>query len=236
MQIFQSLGLLSFSTGTLTNLLHTYGYPLVGVFVGIESSGIPFPGETMLVTAAVYAGTGHLSIVWVIVAGATGAIVGDNLGFTAGRMGGRPLVLRYARYVRVKPEHLEHAERFFEKHGDKTVFLGRFAAVLRAWAALLAGINRMAWSKFLVYNAAGGILWATIYGLLGYALGHNLPLLDKVLRILGVAGVVGAVLIAVVAYIVWKRRHAATQSAGISTQIEDEPDDPLEGTTGRRIR
>lgn len=190
----------------------------------------------MLVTAAVYAGTGHLSIFWVIVAGATGAIVGDNIGFTAGRMGGRPLVLRYGRYVRVKPEHLEYAERFFEKHGDKTVFLGRFAAVLRAWAALLAGINRMAWSKFLAYNAAGGILWATIYGLLGYTLGHNLPLLDKVLRILGVAGVVGVVLIAVVAYIVWKRRNAGRQSVENADQTEDESDDPLVGTSNRRIR
>jgi membrane protein DedA with SNARE-associated domain len=236
MQIFDNLGLFSISTSSLTNLLHTYGYPLVAVFVGIESSGIPFPGETMLVTAAVYAGTGHLSIVWVIAAGATGAIVGDNLGFTVGRTGGRSLVLRYGRYVRLKPEHLERAERFFEKHGDKTVFLGRFVAVLRAWAALLAGINRMRWSKFLVYNAAGGIVWATIYGLLGYTLGHNLPLLDNILRILGAAGVVGAVLIAAIAYIVWKRRNSAGQTTDDTHHTVDESDGPLEGTSNRRIR
>jgi membrane protein DedA with SNARE-associated domain len=236
MHIFQSLGLLSFSTSSLTNLLNTYGYPLVALFVGIESSGIPFPGETMLVTAAVYAGTGHLSIFWVIVAGAAGAIVGDNLGFTAGRLGGRPLVLRYGGYVRLKPEHLEYAERFFERHGDKTVFLGRFVAVLRAWAALLAGINRMPWSKFLVYNAAGGIVWATAYGLLGYTLGHNLPLLNKVLRILGVVGVAGAVIVVAIAYIVWRRRKAAGPSPELSAQSEDEPDDPLEGTANRRVR
>jgi len=236
MHIFHNLGVFSISTSTLTNLIHTYGYPLVGIFVGIESTGIPFPGETMLVTAAVYAGTGHLSIFWVIVAGAAGAIVGDNLGFTAGRKGGRPLVLRYGRYVRVKPEHLEYAERFFAKHGDKTVFLGRFVAVLRAWAALLAGINRMPWSKFLVYNAAGGIVWATVYGMLGYSLGHNLPLLDKVLRILGTVGVVGAVLVAVIGYIVWRRRRAAGQSADEADQNDDESDAPLEGTTNRRTR
>jgi membrane protein DedA with SNARE-associated domain len=236
MQIFQNLGLFSISTSTLTNLLHTYGYPLVGVFVGIESSGIPFPGETMLVTAAVYAGTGHLSIFWVIASGAAGAIVGDNLGFTVGRTGGRPLVVRYGRYVRVKPEHLERAERFFEKHGDKTVFLGRFVAVLRAWAALLAGINRMRWSKFLVYNAAGGIVWAIIYGLLGYTLGHNLPLLNKVLSILGTAGVVGAVLLAIIAYIVWRRRNAAGPSTDHEHQSDDELDEPLEGTSNRRMR
>lgn len=233
MHLFHNLGLFSLSTSTLTNLLHTYGYPLVALFVGIESSGIPFPGETMLVAAAVYAGTGHLSIVWVIVMGATGAIVGDNLGFTAGRKGGRPLILRYGRYIRVKQEHLEYAERFFAKHGDKTVFLGRFVAVLRAWAALLAGINRMPWGTFLVYNAAGGIVWATVYGLLGYTLGHNLPVLDRVLRILGTAGVVGAILIAVIAYIVWRRRRAAERAAH---QSDDEADDRLDGTSNRRMR
>lgn len=236
MRFIQNLGLLSFSTSTLTNLLHSYGYPLVGAFVGIESSGIPFPGETMLVTAAVYAGTGHLSIFWVIVAGAAGAIVGDNLGFTVGRVGGRPLVLRYGGYVRLKPEHLAYAEGYFQKHGDKTVFLGRFAAVLRAWAALLAGINQMPWSKFLFYNAAGGILWATIYGLLGYTLGHNLPVLNRVLSILGVAGIVGAVLIALAAYIVWRRRRSSPHAPKNLDQMDDEPDAPLEGTTNRRIR
>jgi membrane protein DedA with SNARE-associated domain len=236
MQIFQSLGLLSFSTSTLTHLLHAYGYPLVAVFVGVESSGIPFPGETMLVTAAVYAGTGHLSIFWVIVAGSAGAIVGDNLGFAVGRAGGRPLVLRYGSYVRVKPEHLEYAEGFFQRHGDKTVFLGRFIAVLRAWAALLAGINRMSWSTFLAYNAAGGILWATIFGLLGYTLGHNLPLLNKVLSILGAGGVAIAILIVVIAYVVWRRRKAATVSTETADHGDDELDGPLEGTTDRRIR
>lgn len=236
MRFIQNLGLLSFSTSALTNLLHSYGYPLVGAFVGIESSGIPFPGETMLVTAAVYAGTGHLSIFWVIVAGAAGAIVGDNLGFTVGRVGGRPLVLRYGGYVRLKPEHLAYAEGYFQKHGDKTVFLGRFAAVLRAWAALLAGINQMPWSKFLFYNAAGGILWATIYGLLGYTLGHNLPVLNRVLSILGVAGIVGAVLIALAAYIVWRRRRSSPHAPKNLDQMDDEPDAPLEGTTNRRIR
>ena len=185
----------------------------------------------MLVTAAVFAGTGHLSIVGVIVAGSAGAIVGDNLGFAVGRAGGRPLVLRYGSYVRVKPEHLDYAEGFFQRHGDKTVFLGRFIAVLRSWAALLAGMNRMSWSTFLAYNAAGGILWATLFGLLGYALGHNLPLLNKVLSILGAGGVVVAILIVVVAYIVWRRRKSASLSTENEAHGDDELDGPPEGTT-----
>lgn len=236
MPVFENLGLFSFSTTALTNLLRDYGYPLVGVFVGIESSGIPFPGETMLVTAAVYAGTGHLSIAWVIVAGAVGAIVGDNLGFVAGRLGGRPLVLRYGRYIRVRKQHLEYAERFFTRHGDKTVFLGRFVAVLRAWAALLAGINRMAWSTFLVYNAAGGILWATIFGVLGYTLGHNLPVLERVLRILGVVGVAVAVLAVAAAYVAWKRRSRSSHTNADSDEPTDEPHAPAGAAAKPRSR
>src|SRR5256885_2077191 len=116
---------LDVSTETLTHLLHTWGYPLVALFVAIESSGIPFPGETMLVTAAVYAGTGHLSIFGVIGAGIVGAVVGDNLGYLAGKHGGRRLIERYGKYVRIQPSHLDYAERFFQKHGDKTVFFGR---------------------------------------------------------------------------------------------------------------
>lgn len=208
------LGLFDFSTSTLTGLLDRWGYPLVGTFVAVESSGIPFPGETILVTAAVYAGTGHLSIFWVIMAAAVGAIMGDNAGFVVGRTGGRALVLRHGHYLRIKSEHLDTAERFFDRHGDKTVFFGRHFAILRAWAAFLAGMNRMRWSKFLLYNAAGGILWATMYGLLGYTLGNNLPLLHRIIQVLGVGGfVVAAAAIVLVAFVFYRRRRtfAATK-------------------------
>jgi membrane protein DedA with SNARE-associated domain len=203
------LALFGITTSTITHLLDQWGYPIVSLFVGIESSGVPFPGETTLLIAAVYAGTGHhLSIFWIIVAAAGGAIIGDNLGYTAGRYGGRRLATRYGKYVRLKPEHLDRAEQFFEKHGDKTVFFGRFIAVLRAWAAFLAGTNRMRWPKFLLFNAAGGILWATIYGLLGYFLGNNLPILNKVTKILGIGGVVAALaVVVVIGVIVWRRRQ-----------------------------
>jgi len=202
------VAIFNFSTSTLTHLLDRLGYPMVSLFIAIESSGIPFPGETMLITAAVYAGAGHLSIVWVIVAAAVGAIVGDNVGYAAGRYGGHALVTRYGKYVRIKPKHLQRAEQFFDRYGDRTVFFGRFVAVLRAWAAFLAGVNRMRWSKFLLFNVAGGVAWATVFGMLGYLLGNNLPLLHQVVNVLGIAGVAGAVAVLVVALVVWKRRQA----------------------------
>lgn len=203
-----AMAIFGLSTSTLQGLLAHFGYFIVALFVAIESSGIPFPGETTLILAAVFAGTGRLNIAAVIAAGAIGAILGDNIGYVAGRYGGRPLVLKFGRYVRIQPEHLDRAEQFFDKHGDKTVFLGRFVAVLRAWAAFLAGTNRMPWPRFLVFNAAGGITWAIVYGLLGYFLGHNIPLLDRIVKGLGIGGVVLAAIVIVVAFLVWRRRRS----------------------------
>src|SRR6266550_6432092 len=161
------------SLATLQNALNNFGYAAVILFIMIESSGIPFPGETMLLLASFYAGTNHqLQIPIVIACAAAGAIIGDNLGYLAGRTGGRALVQRFGKYVFLKPEHLDYAEKFFAKHGDKTVFFGRFVAVLRAWAAFLAGVNHMKWRTFLIYNAAGGIVWAIIYGTLGFFAGR----------------------------------------------------------------
>ncbi|GAC1321681.1 MAG: hypothetical protein NVS2B16_22960 [Chloroflexota bacterium] len=208
-----ALALFHFSTSTLTQVLDRWGYLAVTIFVGIESSGIPFPGETMLITAAVYAGTGHLSIAAVIAAASVGAIVGDNLGYAAGRYGGRALVERYGKYIRIKPHHLDRAETFFDRYGDRTVFFGRFVAVLRAWAAFLAGTNRMPWPKFLLFNAAGGIAWSILFGTLGYLLGNNLPLLHRIVSVIGIGGVVVAALVAVVAFVVWRRRRSQSVTA-----------------------
>jgi membrane protein DedA with SNARE-associated domain len=204
------IGVFGLSTSTLTHLLAVWGYPIVMIFVAIESSGIPFPGETMLLVAATYSGMGHLDIQWVIAAAATGAIVGDNVGYAAGRSGGRALLERYGRYIRIRAEHLDRAERFFQRYGDATVFFGRFVAVLRAWAAFLAGTNRMPWPKFLLFNAAGGIVWAIVYGLLGYFLGSNLPLLDRIVKLIGIGGIAVAVVVIIAAFILWRRRKQRT--------------------------
>jgi membrane protein DedA with SNARE-associated domain len=159
--------------GILQNALHMFGYPAVALFVMIESSGIPFPGETMLLLASFYAAVDQqLQIPIVIACAALGAIIGDNIGYQVGRTGGKAIVEKYGHYVFIKPQHLERAEKFFARHGDKTVFFGRFVAVLRAWAAFLAGVNQMNRRTFFIYNAAGGIIWATVYGLLGYFAGR----------------------------------------------------------------
>jgi membrane protein DedA with SNARE-associated domain len=159
--------------GILQNTLQVLGYPAVVLFVMIESSGIPFPGETMLLLASFYAAVDQqLQIPFVIACAALGAIIGDNIGYQVGRTGGKAIVEKYGHYIFIKPQHLERAEKFFARHGDKTVFFGRFVAVLRAWAAFLAGVNQMNRRTFFIYNAAGGIIWATIYGLLGYFAGR----------------------------------------------------------------
>ncbi len=162
-------------TNNLGNFLSIYGYWAVLFFVAIESTGIPFPGETMLIFASVYAGTTHrLSIILVIAAAAVGAILGDNGGFWVGREGGYRLLRRYGRYIHLDERKLKVGQYLFRKHGGKVVFFGRFVAVLRAWAAFLAGTNRMPWLQFLLFNALGGILWATIYGVGGYFLGNSI--------------------------------------------------------------
>jgi membrane protein DedA with SNARE-associated domain len=188
-----------------------FGYWAVFVGVGLESTGIPFPGETALLAAAVYAGTGSsMNIVGVIIAAAAGAIIGDNTGYSIGRYGGRRLVHRFGHLIRLDDAKLDAAKRYFERHGDKTVFFGRFISILRTWAAFLAGLNHMPWPHFLFWNALGGIVWSLVYGLLGYFLGRNLPLLERVVRYLGIGGVIVAVVIviAIIAVLWWRRRSA----------------------------
>jgi membrane protein DedA with SNARE-associated domain len=191
--------MLNFLARNLDALLATYGYLAVFVFVGVESIGIPVPGETMLVTAAIYAGTtGRLSIFWVVVASSAGAIVGDNIGYAIGRTGGYRLVKRYGRYIRLEEDRLRLGQYLFHKHGPKVVFFGRFISVLRIFAAFLAGVNHMHWRRFLFFNAAGGIIWSTLYGIAAYLFGQQLLRLsgpvDFALAVVGVVLIIGAII------------------------------------------
>jgi membrane protein DedA with SNARE-associated domain len=192
------------SGSELSHLIATYGYLTVAAFVFIESMGIPFPGETTLIVASIYAGsTHHLNIVFVIVAAVAGAILGDNTGYAIGRYGGYRLLRRYGHYIHLNERELKLGQYLFLRHGGKVVFFGRFVSVLRAWAAFLAGVDRMPWWKFLVFNAAGGILWATIYGLGAYLLGKNI---NRFAGPVGIAiGVVAAVII--VGFLVYLHRN-----------------------------
>jgi membrane protein DedA with SNARE-associated domain len=154
----------------VTQLLLDYGLVLLFVLVAVESAGVPIPGETALITAALFARPGHhhWSLLSVIVVAVAAAIVGDNIGYLLGRYGGRSLVNRWGFTRRYAEKALPPSERFFEKHGPKTVFFGRFIAVLRVTAAWLAGLSHMQWWRFFAWNAAGGIVWATGVSLLAY--------------------------------------------------------------------
>ena len=150
-----------------------HGLWLLPLVVGLESFGIPLPGETALIFFAVAASNGHYGIEWVIVLAATGAIVGDNLGYwIIGRWGGRALFRRWGWLNQYADRVLPRAERIMRRHGGKTVFFGRFITVLRYTAAWIAGIAHMSWWRFLFWNAAGGIAWAVGVGLAGYYAGH----------------------------------------------------------------
>ncbi|HEX3498706.1 MAG TPA: DedA family protein [Stellaceae bacterium] len=194
-----------FSGHELTQLISQYGYWVVMLFVGVESIGIPFPGETMLLAAAIYAGTTHnLDISLVIAAASAGAVLGDNIGYWFGREFGYELLLRFGRYIHFDQSKMKLGMYLFLKHGGKVVFFGRFVAVLRAFAALLAGINQMDWPRFFLFNIAGGITWATILGLAGYNLGKEAR------HLLGTAGIVILVVataLLVVAFIAVRRNQ-----------------------------
>jgi membrane protein DedA with SNARE-associated domain len=211
----------------LQDAINNYGYWMVFAAVAIESLGIPFPGETALLAGAIYAATTHhLSIAFVIAAASAGAIMGDNIGYLIGHFGGHALMLRLTRTRLAHALHFDeakiaYAQRYFAKYGDKTVFIGRFFSLLRTWVAFLAGTNRMRWSRFLFWNATGGIAWATIFGILGFTLGHNIPLLTRVLGILGAFGVALGVL-CVVGIVVWvivhkRREKRALASVGLDS-------------------
>lgn len=201
------------SSATLAHLIATHGYWIVGLVIGLESTGIPLPGETTLITAAVYAGTTRqLNISLVIAAAAFGAIAGDNVGYWAGQRFGYPLLRRYGRLLRIDDRRIGLGQWLFDRHGGKVVFFGRFVAVLRALAALLAGMNRMEWWRFFFFNATGGVVWATLFGGAAFLFG------DRAVRVHGWVAAAGAVAAVggVVAATWLLRRH----EAGLYNRIE----------------
>jgi len=190
----------------VTHFIEDYGLVFLFGIVCLESAGLWLPGETALIAAGVYASKGHLSITGVIAVAAVAAIIGDNIGYWLGREGGRRLLYRYALLQRFAERVLPPAERFFEKHGGKAVFLARFFGGVRVTGAWMAGITRMTWWRFLFWNAAGGIVWATAVGLLAFYAGKAAA--DALARYGVYAAIGGAILLVVVVAVlhVWRRR------------------------------
>ena len=185
-------------------LMSTYGYWAVFAVVGLESMGLPLPGETILVAAAIYAGSTHgIQMPLVVLAAAGGAVLGDNVGFWIGRELGFRVLVRFGPRIGLDEPRLKLGQYLFRRHGGKTVFLGRFIALLRALAALLAGANLMPWPRFFVFNLAGGVIWATLFGSGGYLFGASIE------RFAGPVGIVLAVaaILAVIAGLAFIRRN-----------------------------
>jgi len=159
---------------TLEPTLNHYGYLAVVALVLIEDFGVPVPGETVLILAAVYAGAGRLNIVLVALLGFLGALLGDNIGFAIGHFGGRPLAERYGRYIFLTRERLEKATSFFERHGGKIIIVARFIEGLRQANGIIAGISGLRWTRFLVFNAIGAALWVAVWTSVGYFSGSHI--------------------------------------------------------------
>ena len=196
----------------LVDIPANVGYSLVFALIAVETMGIPVPGETALIAAALLAHDGEMDIVPLIALAAAAAIIGDNVGFAIGRKGGRRLFEMPGPFHHHRLAALDVGEPFFKRHGPKAVFLGRWVAGLRIASAWLAGMNRMDWPTFLFWNALGGIAWATSIGLGVYFVGHAFE------RFLGIGGIVAAGVVsgALVGLFVFRRVRARRLSeAGV---------------------
>ena len=202
-----------------------HAYIAVGIVIGIESMGIPLPGETTLFVASFAAHDGKLTIEWVIAAAALGAIIGDNIGYWIGREGGRALLERKGPFYERRMALLVHGDRFFEQHGPKAVFLGRWVALLRVTAAVLAGANRMEWRKFFLWNALGGIAWATTVGLAGYYVGHAA---EKIIKNLGIGAlIVAGVALAGLLVFLYLRERKVLQKEMAEVERREKSGEPM---------
>ena len=205
---------------SIDSLIVSYGYLAVFVLVGVESLGIPLPGETALITAAIYAGHTHRLNPWLIfLVASAAAIIGDNIGYWIGDKGGYRLARRYGPKVRLDERKLKTARYLFDLHGGKVVFFGRFVSVLRIYAAFLAGTSKMRWRRFLVFNAAGGIVWAGLWTLAAYLAGNALKRASGTINLV----FIGAAVVAIVIAIFLVRR----QTSKFADRAEQAYPDPL---------
>ena len=193
---------------SLAPVLNQYGYLAVGGFITLEDFGIPVPGETILIAAAVYAGAGKLNIALVVIIGVVAAVIGDNIGYAIGAYGGRRVVERYGKYVFITPERLDKAEHFFSKHGGGVVVVARFIEGLRQLNGIIAGTSSMRWQKFVVFNFLGAVLWVGTWSMVGYFAGDHIDVIYEQITKYSLYVLIGLVVVAA-AFIFrawWKRR------------------------------
>jgi membrane protein DedA with SNARE-associated domain len=195
---------------TINHLISSYGYFGVALIIGLESAGIPLPGETALISAALYAGTTHnINIFGVIAAAVAGAVIGDNLGYLIGRRFGLPILLRYGPHIGITEAKLKLGRYLFAHYGVAVVFFGRFVAVLRTLAAFLAGINQMAWPIFFGANLSGAVIWAGSFGTGAYLLGQEI---HKIAGPIGIAALVVAVFAVIAGGLLLRRNEERLQA------------------------
>ena len=180
----------------IVDLFARYGYAVVFVGVFLENAGLPVPGETALLAGAALAHYGRLSLGRVIVTAVIAAVLGDNLGFLIGRRAGRGLIERHGWRIGLTQARLDQFNRFFARHGAKTVFIARFITGLRVFCAVLAGASQLRWPTFLFYNATGAVVWSTTIALAGYALGESW---DRLERLIGRSGLIAFIIVAALA-------------------------------------
>ncbi|HEY8634353.1 MAG TPA: DedA family protein [Candidatus Dormibacteraeota bacterium] len=187
------------------SIVDALGYPAAGLGILIESAGIPFPGEALLLAAAAWAAARHHSIVLVILFGFAGATAGADLGYYLGHKGGRPFVERFGSIFHIRPEHIARSEMFFARHGDKAILGARFVLGLRTWGSMLAGMARMPFWRFQLFSVLGALAWAVGIGVAGYLLGNNLGLIAAIIRAIGIGGLVIVALVAITLVVVqWR--------------------------------
>jgi membrane protein DedA with SNARE-associated domain/membrane-associated phospholipid phosphatase len=195
-----------------------YGYVLVALFLFVEGVGVPVPGETALVTAAALAGRGTLSVVGVVISGCIGTMLGCQTGYWIGQVGGRAVVTRHGRWFGLTEKRLDKTHAFFDRHGAKTVLLGRFVAVVRSFVGVLAGLTNMPMRIFVIYNCVGAAVWVMTFSILGYVFGRNLP---RLVHYIGRASLVLALLIAVVVAVVVLWRWFTTNRGNVVASLDE---------------
>ncbi len=189
----------------LRNYLAHYGYWAVGAMLLLENTGLPVPGETILLLASFLAYSEHkLGLPYIILVGVCAATLGDNLGFAIGFYGGRPLLQRYQKALHIRPDAIARGEQLFARYGAATIFVARFIAGMRIIAGPLAGVLRMPWRKFLLFNFLGAVVWVTVIASVGYLFGKHWETLVQVLRDANIAIAVVAVILLALYW--WRRR------------------------------